>query len=656
MAQTTNRMSCGELKYKLIHRGTIQVCRINHASNVVNKIMNMKFLRRWETHELVLGESTVYSLTPTGFMEYPLPYCSITDIHPLTRWEAGQSACLRIVLHTGSLLLQGANLYIRDQWLHSMQWKRAIHRFKKLLCNTTRPDVFMKEVKAMVEMTLTTCVQDQDVYQVPLEIVSDILSQNRDVLNSVAQESIITAVAPLLENNQPSPEICAFFSKHCRNSPRSRVVLEMFTPVIHRILKHNMDFGKNPRLQGFVRDFILALYSKNDKEQALQSFINIMHGPTSECPHPRVLPNLVAICLASIAIYFQEYNGCRVHPEITIEDSDGSSDDSAILQDEETMMCFVTILTMTAGFVDWLPPLSGMLLPIPFPRAALQNKRVTGALSQIISKFAADDRCEVHTAVCGVRDGKAGWLDLFCPGGVACDDVGQIFSQMLQKLISCCCRRRRFLLSITPRLFEPIQLLALRRNHTCIEMLCLMLELDILPDEEACMQVTQTLKSTSEGLETYMQLCEKQTALKQLQEKGGPNALSLPSKSTDVDVAQLFSSGPLGNLECLNLAFTHVTSGCAETLIKLPNLKTLNLWSTQFGDSGLELITEHMHCLESLNLCETQVTDEGLRCLTDLKKLNHLNLNSTPLTTRTCKLLLGNLPDLKTIDTRYTDA
>ena len=43
-----------------------------------------------------------------------------------------------------------------------------------------------------------------------------------------------------------------------------------------------------------------------------------------------------------------------------------------------------------------------------------------------------------------------------------------------------------------------------------------MLELDILPDEEACMQVTQTLKSTSEGLETYMQLCEKQTALKQL--------------------------------------------------------------------------------------------------------------------------------------------
>lgn len=65
------------------------------------------------------------------------------------------------------------------------------------------------------------------------------------------------------------------------------------------------------------------------------------------------------------------------------------------------------------------------------------------------------------------------------------------------------------------------------------------------------------------------------------QEKGGPKSLSLPSKSTDVDVAKLFSAGPLGNLESLNLAFTHVTSGCAETLIKLPNLKQLNLWSTQ---------------------------------------------------------------------------
>ena len=75
------------------------------------------------------------------------------------------------------------------------------------------------------------------------------------------------------------------------------------------------------------------------------------------------------------------------------------------------------------------------------------------------------------------------------------------------------------------------------------------------------------------------------------QQKGGPKSLSLPSKSTDADVAQIFSTGPLGNLETLNLAFTHVTSGCAETLVKLPNLKVLNLWSTQvsFIICGCEL-------------------------------------------------------------------
>lgn len=38
-------------------------------------------------------------------------------------------------------------------------------------------DVFIDFWQAMIDMTLNTCVQDQAVYQVPLEIVSDILSQ-----------------------------------------------------------------------------------------------------------------------------------------------------------------------------------------------------------------------------------------------------------------------------------------------------------------------------------------------------------------------------------------------------------------------------------------------------------------------------------------------
>lgn len=53
--------------------------------------------------------------------------------------------------------------------------------------------------------------------------------------------------------------------------------------------------------------------------------------------------------------------------------------------------------------------------------------------------------------------------------------------------------------------------------------------------------------------------------------------------SQDADLARLLSSGSFGNLENLSLAFTNVTSACAEQLIKLPSLKQLNLWSTQVG-------------------------------------------------------------------------
>ena len=65
------------------------------------------------------------------------------------------------------------------------------------------------------------------------------------------------------------------------------------------------------------------------------------------------------------------------------------------------------------------------------------------------------------------------------------------------------------------------------------------------------------------------------------QQKGGPKKLTLPSKSTDADLSKMLSSGSFGNLECLSLAFTQVTSACAKDLVKLPSLRYLNLWSTQ---------------------------------------------------------------------------
>ena len=49
----------------------------------------------------------------------------------------------------------------------------------------------------------------------------------------------------------------------------------------------------------------------------------------------------------------------------------------------------------------------------------------------------------------------------------------------------------------------------------------------------------------------------------------------------DDDLARLLKSDSFGNLQSLNLAFTHVTSACAEYLVQLPALLHLNLQSTR---------------------------------------------------------------------------
>jgi hypothetical protein len=142
-----------------------------------------------------------------------------------------------------------------------------------------------------------------------------------------------------------------------------------------------------------------------------------------------------------------------------------------------------------------------------------------------------------------------------------------------------------------------------------------MLDLNAVECRENKLKIITTLQSTVIGTKMYSKVCERQIQLRELQKKSGPRKLTLPSRSTDADLAKLLLSGCFGNLECLSLAFTNVTSACAEHRIKLPALKYLNLWSTQFGDKGLELISEHLQRLQVLNLCETPVTDKGLSSL-----------------------------------------
>ncbi|XP_064437087.1 C-Maf-inducing protein isoform X3 [Mirounga angustirostris] len=742
---------CNGMRYKLLQEGDIQVCVIRHPRTFLSKILTSKFLRRWEPHHLTLADNSLASATrlhyftfppaagrgrarfsalcgaqdrttnegsgptrpqghsgetlrPTGYMENSVSYSAIEDVQLLS-WENAPKYCLQLTIPGGTVLLQAANSYLRDQWFHSLQWKKKIYKYKKVLSNPSRWEVVLKEIRTLVDMALTSPLQDDSINQAPLEIVSKLLSENTN-LTTQEHENIIVAIAPLLENNHPPPDLCEFFCKHCRERPRSMVVIEVFTPVVQRILKHNMDFGKCPRLRLFTQEYILALNELNAGMEVVKKFIQSMHGPTGHCPHPRVLPNLVAVCLAAIYSCYEEFinsrdnspslkeirNGCQqpcdrkptlplrlLHPspdlvsqeatlsearlksvvvassEIHVEvehtstakpaltasagnDSEPNLIDCLMVspacstmsielgpQADRTLGCYVEILKLLSDYDDWRPSLASLLQPIPFPKEALAHEKFTKELKYVIQRFAEDPRQEVHI------------------------------------LMGSCYKTKKFLLSLAENKLGPCMLLALRGNQTMVEILCLMLEYNIIDNNDTQLQIISTLESTGVGKRMYEQLCDRQRELKELQRKGGPTRLTLPSKSTpvclqDADLARLLSSGSFGNLENLSLAFTNVTSACAEHLIKLPSLKQLNLWSTQFGDAGLRLLSEHLTMLQVLNLCETPVTDAGLLALSSMKSLCSLNMNSTKLSADTYEDLKAKLPNLKEVDVRYTEA
>ncbi|XP_042196166.1 C-Maf-inducing protein isoform X2 [Callorhinchus milii] len=749
---------CNGMRYKLLQEGDIQVCVIKHPRTFLSKILSSKFLRRWEPHHLTLADSSLASATPTGYMENAIWYSAVEDVQLLS-WENAPKYCLQLTIPGGTVLLQAANSYLRDQWFHSLQWKKKIYKYKKVLSNPSRWEVVLKEIRTLVDMALSSPLQDDSIHQAPLEIVSKLLSENLN-LTTQEHENIIVAIAPLLENNHPPPDLCEFFCKHCRERPRSMVVIEVFTPVVQRILKHNMDFGKCPRLRLFTQEYILALNELNAGMEVVKKFIHSMHGPTGQCPHPRVLPNLVAVCLAAIYSCYEEFinsrdnspslkeirNGCQqqcdrkpnlplrllhsspdlvsqevnsdtrmksiivnsteIHVELersslvnqklkgstssgsnnsssnnssksnNSSSSSGNNSDSepslidCLLvsptcstmvielspQAERVLGCYVEILKMLSDYDDWRPALASLLQPIPFPKEALAHVKFTKELKYVIQRFAEDPRQEVHSCLLSVRAGKDGWFQLYSPGGVACDDDGELFASMVHILMGSCYKTKKFLLSLAENKLGPCMLLALRGNQTMVEILCLMLEYNIIDNKDTQLQIISTLESTDVGKKMYEQLCDRQRELKELQRKGGPTRLTLPSKSTDADLARLLSSGSFGNLENLSLAFTNVTSACAEQLIKLPSLKQLNLWSTQFGDAGLRVLSEHLTSLQVLNLCETPVTDSGLLALSSMRSLCSLNMNSTKLSVDTYEDLKAKLPNLKEVDVRYTEA
>lgn len=652
-------------KFKIIHEGDIHLCRLNHQRTVISKILSLKFLRRWETHRLYLTSVNIASKTTIGFMEVPIPYCQIEDAYIVSRWDSSQKFYIRIVISDGSVLLQLPNKWVRDQWLHSINWKRFMLKYQRILVNSSiRSDVLVKELKSLIELTLTTPLQDECIYQTTLDIVNDLLQvRSKDFdrkdytiemqMNSKKlNEEIIKILSPLLERTNPTPEICNFLSKYCRTYPRSIVICEHYSEIVQRILKHNMDFGKYPRTRVLVQDYFMALNQQNDGNNLVRTFIQCVHGFGSTCPHPRVISNIVSVCLASIFSLFEHRNLDSV-----IDDHDSKEP----LCDEEwnqNMQCFINIFHILSQFDDWRPLLAQILQPLPFPSSTLSDSRFTIPFKSVIKNINDDPRCDVHQMLLGIREGKTSWIELYSPGNVACDDDGQLWTMILKNLIDCCCRRKRFYQSLiaSKTTIDACILGALRGDETCQLILCDMLEMELAINDDMQQQMVTSLQSTESGRNSYEDLCQRQLHLAELQQKGGPRKLSLPSRSTDADLIKLLSCGSFGNLETLSLAFTHITSASAAYLIKLPSLRSLNLWSTQFSDSGLQLLCEHLPELQVLNLCETPVTDKGIRYLASMENLRKLNLNSTNLSSQTYEKLKQKLPSLQEIDVRYTDA
>ncbi|XP_030040565.2 C-Maf-inducing protein isoform X1 [Manduca sexta] len=633
-------------RYKLATEGTLRVCCFQHTRTVVDKILAAKFLRRWETHVLCLQEYHIVSNTPSGLLEHPLSYSCMQEVYCISRWDPARKYCLRIVMPHGSLLLQANDAYTRDQWYHSIIWRRNIIRYRNFLTKSIRKEVVLKELKNMVDFVMTTPLQDESVTRTPMQILTDLLSEKKDSNDwEEWAENVISAAAPLLAERCASGELCALLARLCRRRPRA-APLPALAPPVRRVLTRNVDFARAPDARRLVRDYISAVSAHNSGSALVRRFVEVTHGGRAACPYPRAAPNLAAVALAALDDHFR---GQPAAPHVCADN-------------EDEVLCFADILEYMCEYEDWLLVVGAVLQPVPVCGGAMSCPRVAKRLRNVLHKLALDSRCAAHSCVAPARAARLyppSWLRAAAPSdpllALPNKELCQLWGDMLGSLINCCSKRKSFLQSMSKQLPDFL-LVALTEHPAALEALCLMLEWEVTSGEQTQLEIIAALQGTELGQKYYKDLCERQQNLQRLQAEGGPRRLALPVRATDADVGALLAAGALGNLECLSLAFTSVTSACAQHLIKLPSLRYLNLWATKFGDSGVQLIAEHLTKLQVLNLCETPVSDKGIEALSGLSNLRRLNLNSTKLSAEAFEILRQRLPHLQEYDIRYTEA
>jgi len=72
----------GTSRCKLLSEGDIQLCRLNHTRTIVSKIMNSKYLRRWESHHLLLDSCEIRSNTVANMILNAVYYATVSNSSP----------------------------------------------------------------------------------------------------------------------------------------------------------------------------------------------------------------------------------------------------------------------------------------------------------------------------------------------------------------------------------------------------------------------------------------------------------------------------------------------------------------------------------------------------------------------------------------------
>ncbi len=105
----------------------------------------------------------------------------------------------------------------------------------------------------------------------------------------------------------------------------------------------------------------------------------------------------------------------------------------------------------------------------------------------------------------------------------------------------------------------------------------------------------------------------------------------------------------------VSLSFTQVGLGALQSMLALPQLKSLTLNYLRYPlENKAMLALCDLRSLESLMLCATEFSEDYLAYFTQLEQLAYLNLAMEPSNTSSAQLgILPEIPSLKVLDVSY---